>query len=270
MTGVGPTALHYHGCEAEMVGAANYHAWILRELAPFIRGTVAEVGAGSGNVSTLLLQRGIDHLLAIEPSHNVFPRLAARLQPFLDRCGAGQTSTSAAVGGTEVLRDTPAQSARAVQPRVTLHNEFFHQLAPALAGTLDTVLYINVLEHIEDDAGELGLVREALRPGGHVCIFVPALQALYSPFDAEVGHVRRYHRAPLCRLLERAGLRVVKSRYFDIVGSALWFVAYRFLSGGIERGHVSLYDRWVVPVVSRVEAVVPPPFGKNLLVVAKR
>ena len=235
--GTPSAALHYHGRESEMAGATNYHAWILREFAPFIRGSVAEVGAGSGNVSSMLLERGVERLLAIEPSHNVFPHLAARL---------------------------------AGQPRVALHNEFFHQLAPSLAGTLDTVIYINVLEHIEDDAGELRLAREALRPGGHVCIFVPALRALYSRFDAEVGHLRRYHRAPLCRVLESAGLDVVQSRYFDIVGSVLWFVAYRLLNGGIEGGQVSLYDRWVVPVVSRMEAVVPPPFGKNLLVVGVR
>jgi SAM-dependent methyltransferase len=237
MTCASATDFHYHGRESEMASAANYHAWILRELGPFIGKTVAEVGAGSGNVSSMLLARGVERLMAIEPSRNVFPQLAARL---------------------------------AGEPRAEAHNEFFHQVAPKLAGTLDTVLYINVLEHIENDAAELRLAREALGPGGHVCVFVPALQALYSRFDAEVGHVRRYHRAPLCRLMESAGLHVVKSRYFDIVGSALWFVAYRLMNGGIVGGQVSLYDRWVVPVVSRLEAIVPPPIGKNLIVVGVR
>jgi SAM-dependent methyltransferase len=226
--------LHYHGRELEMGGAANYHAWILREFEPYIRGRVAEVGAGSGNVSTLLLDRGVGHLLAVEPSINVFPQLAARL---------------------------------AQHDRATVSNQYFHQVVPRIAGTMNAVLYINVLEHIERDAAELRLAYEALSPGGHVCIFVPALQGLYSQFDAEVGHFRRYHLRPLRRLVEGAGFRVIKSHYFDIAGCVAWFVAYRLLKGGIVGGQVSLYDRWVVPVMSRLEALLPPPVGKNLVIV---
>ena len=56
---------------------------------------------------------------------------------------------------------------------------------------------INVLEHIDDDQGVLRSISDRLEPGGHVAIWVPAFTLLYSPFDAKLGHVRRYRRRQL-------------------------------------------------------------------------
>ncbi|WP_419947528.1 methyltransferase domain-containing protein [Candidatus Palauibacter sp.] len=59
---------------------------------------------------------------------------------------------------------------------------------------VDSVVSVNVLEHVEDDEEELALMRSLLRPGGHLCLWVPALSALYAPYDRALGHHRRYQR----------------------------------------------------------------------------
>ena len=104
----------------------NYHAWIVDEFAPYLGETIAEVGAGIGSISKLLLKKPIKRLVAFEPSQNMYPLLA------------------------EELRQD--ERARAV------HDFFSPRYAQA---GFDSVVYINVLEHIQDDQG----VVEALKPG---------------------------------------------------------------------------------------------------------
>lgn len=224
----------YPGKELEAMGfAANYHRWIVDELAPFLGRRVAEVGAGIGSVSRLLLEKPIEGLVAYEPSENLFPQLRAAL---------------------------------AGEPRARVRQAFFGHDTEAF----DSVAYINVLEHIDNDRGELDLARERLRPRGHLLVFVPALEWLYSPFDRRIGHFRRYSRRALGAMAEGAGLRVVRLRYFDAAGILPWYVNFVLLRRGLGSGGVSLYDRLVVPPMRIAERLIPPPLGKNLLLVARR
>src|SRR5690242_15862306 len=107
------------------------------------------------------------------------------------------------------------ESMRGEAPGRTV-NSFFAQSGER--DQFDSVVYVNVLEHIEDHAAELLRIRAALRPGGHAFIFVPALQWLYSRLDRQVGHFRRYHKAPLAKLIAGSGLSLVNLRYFDAAG----------------------------------------------------
>ena len=230
----GPMAENYPGKELEAMSfAANYHRWIVDELAPFLGRQVAEVGAGIGSVSALLLEKPIDRLVAYEPSANMFPRLAAAL---------------------------------AGEPRAEARRELFG----LGAGTFDSVAYINVLEHIDDDRGELERAHARLRPGGHLLVFVPALAWLMSDFDRRIGHVRRYSLPGLRRLAREAGFAVERLRYFDAAGVLPWYLNFVVLRRGLGAGGVSAYDRLVVPPMRLVEGWVAPPLGKNLLMVARR
>jgi SAM-dependent methyltransferase len=157
--------------------------------------------------------------------------------------------------------------------RVRVHNDTFARVARRVAEEErpDSVIYVNVLEHVEDDEAELRLVAESLAPGGRVFIFVPAFGWLYGSFDRQVGHRRRYTRAGLAAKCERAGFRVVKAVYFDAAGVLPWWLKYRVLrSEKMEPAAVRFYDRVCVPFVRRVEALVPPPLGKNVLLVAEK
>jgi len=135
----------------------------------------------------------------------------------------------------------------------------------------DSIIYVNVLEHVPDDEGELRAVHRALAPGGRVFIFVPAFRWLYGGFDRRVAHVRRYTRPELEGKCAAAGFHVLKSVYFDLAGVAPWWIKYRLLkSDSMEPGLVKLYDRCFVPLVKVAERVVPPPLGKNVLLVAEK
>ncbi len=217
--------------------AENYHRWILAEFLPYLGNVVAEVGAGTGNFSQLLAATGITKLVAVEPSDDLYRSL-------LD-----------AVGHLDNVQ--------------TVHG-FFGEHQDRSKQQFDTVLYVNVLEHIEDDLRELKLVHGALRENGNICIFVPALSWLYSDIDREVGHFRRYHKAPLVSLVESAGFEIVEAKYFDLFGIAPWYVAYVLMKKGITGGDVAAYDKVIVPVMRWIEHRVTPPIGKNLLLVGRK
>ena len=120
------------------------------------------------------------------------------------------------------------------------------------------------------DAEELALVHKALKPGGYALIFVPALSFLYSPLDKQLGHYRRYHKPGLSALARSAGFTLKKVKYFDIAGVLPWYLAYVLLKRPMSAGPVGLYDSLIIPVTRALEAVIPPPFGKNLLLIAQK
>jgi 2-polyprenyl-3-methyl-5-hydroxy-6-metoxy-1,4-benzoquinol methylase len=84
--------------------------------------------------------------------------------------------------------------------------------------SLDLIYTLNVLEHSADDAGTVRTFATKLKPGGTLIVYVPAFNILYSSFDARIGHLRRYRRAALAKLIMEPGLRVVESRYVDSIG----------------------------------------------------
>jgi hypothetical protein len=135
----------------------------------------------------------------------------------------------------------------------------------------DTIVYINVLEHVEDDAAELRIMHNSLTERGKICIFVPAVPFLLSDFDRQIGHFRRYSRNELVSKCERAGFKILLARGFDFPGIFPWLVKYRLLrSLTIEQSMVKLYDRLVVPPIRLVETILKPPIGKNLILVAEK
>jgi len=215
--------------------AVNYHHWIADEFKPYLGQNAIEVGAGKGDFSRILLGTSIKRLYALEPSTNLFSALQDNL------------------GG---------------QDRATLANNFLEDFQPA--DPVDSVLYVNVLEHIEDDRKELFTAREKIRPGGHLLLFVPALAWLFSETDRQVGHFRRYEKKSLENLASEAGFMLVKSRYFDIAGIVPWYINCVLLKRSLAAAGVTLYDRLVVPSMRFVECRIRPPVGKNILLVARK
>jgi SAM-dependent methyltransferase len=228
----------YEGRDIEAMSfAPKYHEWILQELMPHLGKKIVEVGAGSGTFSQLLLRLPIDELLVVEPSKEMFPLLQKR------------------VSG---------------DPRVICAQAFFGDVGVLYTAHFDTVLYINVLEHIKEDQKELQRAYEALTPGGTLCIFVPALQWLYGEHDRVVGHQKRYYNRQLTTLLESAGFEIVTVQYFDIAGILPWWFLSRLLKRQLSEGNAALYDSLVVPLMSRLESLMRPSIGKNLIAVAKK
>ena len=237
------TAVEYVGKDLEAMDfAERYHRWIVDLMRPHLGADVVEVGAGTGSFSRLLLEEGPRRLTLVEPSE-MFDSLRANL--------AGSANGARLTFFRDVFAGVAAQ----------IRNE----------GPPDSVIYVNVLEHVEDDETELVMVHETLAEHGRVLIFVPALRFLYSEFDKQIGHHRRYGMRDLTRKCEAAGFRVLDARWFDLAGVAPWLIKYRIMrSRSMESGMVQTYDRIAVPVIKRLERLVRPPVGKNILMIARK
>jgi SAM-dependent methyltransferase len=151
--------------------------------------------------------------------------------------------------------------------RVVATNGYFD----ARPGQFDTVIMINVLEHIQDDQGTIRAAYHALSPGGTCIVFVPALSWLYSPLDRSVGHFRRYERTQLEQIMRAGGFEVVAAKYMDCFGVLPWYLL-NVIGGStsINSRLAHIYDSWFVPIARWIEHRWPPRIGKNVLVVARK
>lgn len=140
-----------------------------------------------------------------------------------------------------------------------------------LGKRVESVVAINVLEHIADDAGALRSLADLVQPGGSIVLWVPGYQQLYGEFDRKVGHVRRYTPATLADAVRRAGLGVELVKPVNLLGGIAWWLAVRKGGAGSPNPKlVAVYDRYVVPVTRAIERVVRPPFGQSVLCVARK
>ena len=153
---------------------------------------LVEVGAGTGSFSELLLERGPESLSLVEPSADMHRLPAERV---------GRIGT---------------------RSRVETYNARLGAVAALIRERErpDSVIYVNVLEHIADDEAEPRVVRGALGERGRAFLFVPALGGLYGSFDELIDR-RRYSRRELEAKCRRAGFEVLKSIYFEWPASCL-------------------------------------------------
>lgn len=230
--------LSYFGKDLEdMAFAKNYHKWILERFEPYLGDIVAEIGAGTGNFTSLLINTEIKRIFAFEPSDNMYPLLKNRFQE---------------------------------KKEVVTINAFLYEKYQKFPEFFDTVLYVDVLEHIESDEEELRYVYEITKKNGFILIFVPALPLLYSEFDKKIGHFRRYSQKKLIEVVKKSGFSIENIGYFDIAGAILWYIVFVLFGKTTSKTNVSLYDKFIVPLMRFLENIIKPPIGKNLLLVGKK
>lgn len=216
----------------------SYFDWIAGLFGDALAGDVLDHGAGTGILSERLLARAT-RVVALEPEPALFDGLCRRF---------------------------------ATSPRVVpLHGTLETYLAQYGAGRLDAVVSSNVLEHLADDVACLCQMREALRPGGALAVYVPARAELFGSLDEAVGHLRRYTRRLLKNRLEQAGFFVEWVRYANLAGVVPWLVSGRIMRRrALEHRSLRRYDRWIFPVAARCEARLGIPYGLNVAALARR
>jgi len=228
----------YSGSElGALASATNYYRWLIGRFEPYLGANVLEVGAGIGTFSEMLLSvPRVKSLVAIEPAANTYPQLATRL--------AGNSRATAIKG---YLDDYSMNS------------------------SVDSLVAVNVLEHVEDDAEFLRLAWKAVVPGGTLLLFVPAVPQIFGSLDREFEHRRRYTKSTLGDRIERAGWTIEKVEYMNLPGVLFWFVAAKVLLWkSIPASGARLYDRFIIPLTRRVESIVRVPIGQSLLAVARK
>ena len=224
----------------ETLSAADrFNDEVWKRVEPFLGKEILEVGMGIGIFTEKLLSRGRVFGVEIVPEFVEEARRRLGARPGLEYLLAD-------IGG-------PA-------------------LPDSLVGrTFDTIVCMNVLEHIEDDRATLKRFLAILKPGGKLVLVVPAHRWLFNPLDSNDGHFRRYEREELREKLETAGFEVVAQSCFNLFGIAGWF-----LNGSVLRrkdlpaGQMGLFNK-VAPFLFWFENLVGPPVGLSLLAVgAKR
>lgn len=221
-----------------MTRAKNYFAWQSRLAARELGQRVVEVGCGVGNFTATLLDR--EAVIAVDNDPACLLRVRDRFpnRPNL-HVFPGDASDDAFL---DVARFQP-----------------------------DSCVCLNVLEHIEDDEKALRHMASVIAPGGVVVLLVPAFPALYGPIDCNLGHWRRYRRGALARLAETAGLHLRRAHYMNTVGFFGWWMNARLLRRDTQStGQIEVFDRLLVPLMSRLEAAVPPPFGQSIFAVMEK
>lgn len=220
-----------------MTRAANYFAWQSRLIARELGRRVVEVGCGIGNFTGMLLDREL--VVALDSEEACVEALRQRYP------GRSNLHALCCDAGSAAFRDLA-------------------RFRP------DSVVCVNVLEHIEDDSAALRAMASILAPGGAIVLLVPAFASLYGPIDGNLGHYRRYRKTSLARLAAAAGLEVRKLHYVNLVGFFGWWVNAHLLEREAQSDEqIALFDR-LVPLLSFVEGVIKPPFGQSLLAVLVR
>ena len=226
----------YVGSELELFGAAHrWKRYLRQQIRPYLKGRVLEVGAGLGATARALSGASETEWVCLEPD----PALASQ------------------VDGKIRARELPAHCRSVVGTTATCAD-----LAP-----FDTVLYVDVLEHIQDDRSELARACALLAEGGHLIVLAPAHQWLYTPFDRAIGHHRRYSRRALTGL-DVPGLRLGDWRYLDSAGLLASVGNRVFLRSPMPTpGQIRFWDSVLVRISQFLDPVTRYRAGKSVMVV---
>jgi SAM-dependent methyltransferase len=226
-------AEHYVGTELELFAEATcWKRYFASRVRPHLGADVVEVGAGIGGTTALLSPGHRGRWLCLEPDGQLLAHIEAAIADGqLDGCEA-RAATLSQLGSDEHF---------------------------------DSVLYIDVLEHIADDTTEARHAAEHLRPGGTLVVLAPAHQWLYSPFDKAIGHFRRYSRASLAAVVPR-DLSPLDISYLDAVG-LLASAGNRLIlrNSSPTLAQIRLWDRAMVPLSQRLDPLLRFSIGKSVL-----
>jgi len=218
---------------SHLQSATHYNQWIFSHVQPHLSGRTLEVGCGNGNFSTLIAQN-CSELLAVDLDDTYTQQTQARLKGY--------------------------EHAQALTMDATKMD---------CAQAFDTIIMLDVLEHIEDDVSVLSRLREQLTPTGKLIVKVPAIEALYNSLDKAVGHHRRYSATALSNVIAQANFSPPMLQYFNMAGIFGWW-----LNGALGKvtppgEQVGWFDK-CVPLFQVVESVVPCPTGLSLFAIATK
>jgi SAM-dependent methyltransferase len=214
--------------------AGNWKLYWSSRIIPYVGETILEVGAGIGTNTHILWKDDVKRWVCLEPDAKFERKLSDALNG-VDR------SRWEVINGT--LKD------------LSQHDLF------------DTILYIDVLEHIEDDKSEIDLALKYLVKGGKLIILSPAHNWLFSRFDEAIGHFRRYDESML-RELVPAQFRLLKLEYLDSFGLLISLCNSMILrSGTPSRKQIQIWDSIIVPLSRMMDKAIHFRFGKSILAV---
>lgn len=229
------TGKTYNGKELELFAYAhNWKNYWSKKIRPFIGDRTLEIGAGIGT-NTKFFLRSNEHIkkwVCLEPDFS----LARQIEPNIDKSQRSKVSIF-----TKTLSEFKSED------------------------KFDTILYIDVLEHIERDKAEIELAKEFLIAGGYLIILVPAHNYLYSEFDKSIGHFRRYDKK-MMRSVFNKRLKEEQLMYLDAVGMTSSLVNKVFLKQPYPTlNQIKFWDKVIVKISKWIDPLFGFRIGKSLL-----
>ncbi|MEP6728805.1 MAG: class I SAM-dependent methyltransferase [Bacteroidota bacterium] len=227
----------YPGKELELFSKAkNWKKYLAHFINPHIKGRVLEVGAGLGGMTSWMKHSDEHEWVLLEPDKKMAELLLKKK-------------------GNESINN-----------KYSLINGTIDNAGYEL---FDTIIYIDVLEHIEDDNLEISKAAKLLTPGGKLIILSPAFQFLFNPFDKAIGHFRRYSK----NSIRKANNRILKEESLHYLDSAGFFssLANKLLLRQQYPAQKQLifWDRFLIPVSFVLDRIFFYSFGKSILGVWK-
>lgn len=219
---------------AEVINWKNYLKSLINE---FIQGYVLEVGAGIGSNTNILVNSQYHHWLCLEPDDKLLQslRLTLNSPQFINHYT--QNGTISSLCGAQLF---------------------------------DSILYIDVLEHIDMDRAELIKAAQLLNNNGNLVILSPAHQCLFSPFDFAIGHYRRYDKLMIEKILPD-NVKVIKIVYLDCVGLLASIVNKLILKQSMPSiQQIRFWDRFMIPISIRLDSLLHYRFGKSILLIGRK
>ncbi len=222
--------------------AGAFNRWLYQKIVVYIQGKTIEIGSGIGNISTFLL-KDIDDVTLTD------------LRPEYCRILQKKFSCNTHLRGVYEL---------------DLSSENFESKHPVLIEKFDTVVALNVIEHIKDDLLAIRNAKALLKKSGKLVILVPAGQYLYNSIDRELGHNKRYSKSSLIGLMESTGLVVTNCRYFNAAAILGWWVTGNVLrEKTISSARLNIYDH-MVPLFKFSDWFISPFTGISLISVGHK
>ena len=216
--------------------AKNYNRWITDNFLPYIKAPLLEFGAGIGNISELISSYTPLYLTDTDA------RMLAHLKNKFSHIN------NVSVNFLDITQPPPEH----------------------LVESFQTVIGINVLEHVEDDEKALFHLGNVLKPSGRLLLLVPAKKWAYTDLDRQLGHFRRYEKKELGEKLAKASFQIEKLYFFNIIGLMSWIMRDKLQrSGGLRPYQISLFDT-IVPICKSIESKVRMPLGISLIAIAQK
>jgi ubiquinone/menaquinone biosynthesis C-methylase UbiE len=230
-----PEQYQYPGEELFLFeNAVTWKKYFASKICPYIKGNVLEVGAGIGETTKYLLNSEVRQCTCLEPDASLFNTLNKKLE-------TGQLPGNCkALHGS--IKDLPGSC------------EF------------DTIIYIDVLEHIKDDHVEINQSLPFLKNGGTLIILSPAYQFLYTNFDKSIGHYRRYTKKTLLKTINSPNLLLKRMFYLDSTGVILLLLnKYLIKKKYPSTKDVRLWQSFFVPLSKVMDKILFYKFGKSII-----
>ncbi len=217
----------------------GFNKWMFEVIEPYLGNRVLEIGCGIGNLTRLIAPDRHLFVLDVEPEY---------VSRVLGDSGEIRAVSLCGTVG-DICRPLPGEA---------------HEFQP------DTIVCLNVLEHVEDDLTALRNMIHALPSNGNLILLVPAFQSLHGTLDEALSHYRRYSKADVARLAEQSDARIERTFYMNLFGIFGWWLNGKVLRRRLlPRRMLDLYQ-FLVPLFRFIEKVSGPPAGLSLVVVLKR